>query len=139
VEELMLKVLDTLSGEHKYIDIDEDLEREIKRSYWREDQQERRYYKRCSEYCDEYKYNVSNYGSIEDRIIRDDERRLVAGVINALEPRDRLIIINVYYNDMSLKDVSTLMHVSTSYMSRLHARALQRLKQQVLEQYDYYV
>jgi len=48
--------------------------------------------------------------------------------LDGLSPRQRTIIIDCYFNDMTQTEVGHMLHVSQMQVSRLHRRALQVLK-----------
>lgn len=60
--------------------------------------------------------------------VKKQEFARVRGVLSILEPRERALIEGFYFHDRSLEDVGKELGISKSWASRLHARALGRLR-----------
>ncbi len=57
-----------------------------------------------------------------DILRRDETRRLIRGALDRLDPRQRFCIEYFYVDDLSIKEIGDLLHVSISAVkSRLHA------------------
>ena len=71
---------------------------------------------------------------ILDDVIRDEQIKLVKSAINKLNRKEKLII-RYYYGlgvkQLDQKQLSKLLNISQSYVSRLHNRALRKLKKEV--------
>jgi RNA polymerase sigma factor for flagellar operon FliA len=52
----------------------------------------------------------------------------LAGAIDALPEREKLVIALYYHEELTLKEISTVMSVSESRVSQLHTRAVKNLK-----------
>ena len=69
--------------------------------------------------------------STAEKIMRREEIETIRRAVNALEPRDREIIVLRYglegYPEMTQKDVADHLGISQSYISRLEKRILARL------------
>ena len=69
--------------------------------------------------------------SAAEKIMRREEIETIRRAVNALEPRDRQIIVLRYglegYPEMTQKDVADHLGISQSYISRLEKRILARL------------
>lgn len=136
----MLKVFNTFTREYVEVEVTEEIETEVKRSYWREEQQMRRYHKRCSLFYDEVGYSLDEFdGGLCSSVIEHEEALVVTMALKELDSRLNFIINKVYFEGCNLAEVSRMLGVSSSYMSRLHKRALNELRSKVLERYNYLV
>lgn len=121
-ENCMLKCYDTLKGEYVFVKVNEELFHEVKRSYWREDIQERRYKKRTISFTDLVGYRSLNENIVEN-VIRDVEREYISKAIIQLEKRQRLLVYYVYFEGFSITEASVVCGISPSYASRLLKKA----------------
>ena len=73
----------------------------------------------------------SDEDSISDEIMRREEIQTIRDAVNALEPRDRQIIILRYglegYPEMTQKEVADYLGISQSYISRLEKKIISKL------------
>lgn len=117
-----VKCYDTLKKEYVLVPVDLEIETYIKRSYWREDMQNRRYAKRMMS----YEYLVTKQEEIEEGknelingLIKQYEIERLKEEITKLDTRYREIIHLIYYERLTLAAAAKEMGLSTSYMSRL--------------------
>lgn len=117
-----VKCYDTLKREYVLVPVDLEIETYIKRSYWREDMQNRRYAKRMMS----YEYLVTKQEEIEEGknelingLIKQYEIERLKEEITKLDTRYREIIHLIYYERLTLAAAAKEMGLSTSYMSRL--------------------
>lgn len=61
-------------------------------------------------------------------IERDELKRILAGALELLTEKERKVIVLYYYEDLTLKEISSILEVSESRTSQLHTRALQKMK-----------
>lgn len=135
----MIKCFNTVTREYQEVELSADLEQEIKRSYWREDQQERRYYKRMSELNENLEYGKQFRRSVEESIILSQEIEVLKACIRKLTEKEKFVVHCVYYGDLNNVQTAKLMGVSSSYVGKILKGAKSKLKALVLEEYDYYV
>jgi RNA polymerase sporulation-specific sigma factor len=73
----------------------------------------------------------SEEDSAAEEIMRREEIRTIHNAVNALEPRERQIIVLRYglggKEEMTQKDVADLLGISQSYISRLEKKIIARL------------
>ena len=62
---------------------------------------------------------------------QSDVARRVREAIKALPPRERKVIGLYYYGDVTMKEIGSEIGVNESRVSQLHARAVQRLRQEL--------
>ncbi|MBX5492594.1 MAG: FliA/WhiG family RNA polymerase sigma factor [Chloroflexi bacterium] len=65
---------------------------------------------------------------VAEQVERDDLYRHLVAAIRALSERDRLVITLYYYEELTLKEISEVLGVSTSRVSQLHAAAVMKLR-----------
>lgn len=64
----------------------------------------------------------------EDWVEAKERKRILASLIDLLPERERLILALIYYENLSLTDVSKVLEVHKSRISQLHQQALKRLR-----------
>jgi RNA polymerase sigma factor for flagellar operon FliA len=65
---------------------------------------------------------------VSDQVERADLRRHLVKAIHHLPERDRTLISLYYYEELTLKEISEVLGVSTSRVSQLHAAAVFKLR-----------
>ncbi len=55
-------------------------------------------------------------------------KEIVVDAINKLSQQERLVITLYYYNELTLKEISTIMSLSDSRVSQLHTKSILRLR-----------
>ncbi|HLI28760.1 MAG TPA: FliA/WhiG family RNA polymerase sigma factor [Chloroflexota bacterium] len=66
--------------------------------------------------------------SVAEQVERNELYRRLVAAIRALPERDRLVITLYYYEELTLKEISEVLGVSTSRVSQLHAAAVLKLR-----------
>ena len=66
--------------------------------------------------------------SPESIVIEDERQRRLAAVIDALPERERLLVRGFYFDGRRFEDVATELGISKSWASRLHTKALDRIR-----------
>ncbi len=67
-------------------------------------------------------------GDVGTQVERQELFRNLVAAIEQLSERDRLVITLYYYEELTLKEISEVMGVSTSRVSQLHAAAVFKLR-----------
>lgn len=62
---------------------------------------------------------------------RSEMRRIFGRLINTLPRKERLVVTLYYYEELSMKDISRLLHVNESRVSQLHHKAIFLLKRKL--------
>jgi RNA polymerase sigma factor for flagellar operon FliA len=70
----------------------------------------------------------------EEWIEEKERKKALAELIDALPEREKLVLTLVYYENLSLTDVSKVLDVHKSRVSQLHAQAIKRLRTAVEKQ-----
>ena len=69
--------------------------------------------------------------SVEEQLIREEEKRLVRNLVNNLPEKLRIVILMFYMEDMSLSEISEALHIPVGTVkSRIH-QAKSRLKERM--------
>jgi RNA polymerase sigma factor for flagellar operon FliA len=63
-----------------------------------------------------------------DRIDIEDLKDVMNGAILRLPPRERLVIALYYYEELTLKEIGSILNVSESRISQIHTKAIVRLR-----------
>lgn len=66
--------------------------------------------------------------AVDEEVIRAEDRARVAAALHLLDERERKLIEGHYFADRTLEEVGAEMGISKSWASRLHSRALSRLR-----------
>lgn len=64
----------------------------------------------------------------EEVIEKEELKRILAESLETLTEKERKVILLYYYEDLTLKEISSILEVSESRISQLHTRALQKMK-----------
>lgn len=126
-----IKCYNTLRNTYEEVCVTEEIAQFYRRSYWREDMQERRYYQRCSNVDDLLLDSTEVYAernSLVDDIIREQEYSKLYDAIGKLNQRDRIIVYGVYFQQRTLTSVAHELGISIPYASRLLKKSLLALK-----------
>lgn len=69
--------------------------------------------------------------SVEEQLIREEEKRLVRKLVDSLPDKLRIVILMFYMEDMSLSEISKALHIPVGTVkSRIH-QAKSRLKERM--------
>lgn len=68
------------------------------------------------------------FDSPEEILERDELKKVLAQALELLTEKERKVIVLYYYEDLTLKEISTILEVSESRISQLHTRALQKMR-----------
>lgn len=70
----------------------------------------------------------AQFDSPEEVLERDELKRILAETLEMLTEKERKVIVLYYYEELTLKEISSILEVSESRISQLHTRALQKMK-----------
>lgn len=134
--EKVLKCYDTLAGAYVDVETTEEIVTYVKRSYWREDIQNRRYYARtlCIDdmYLDLEDVHVERHAMV-NRLVRAYEQERLRKSVAELPPKYRLVVYAVFYDEMSMTDVAKSLGVSVSCISKMIKRTKEILRQKLID------
>ncbi len=61
-------------------------------------------------------------------VVGERERQRLADAIHALPERERLVVTLYYYEELTMKEIGSLLRVTESRVCQIHAKAMLRLK-----------
>lgn len=70
----------------------------------------------------------AQFDSPEEVLERDELKKMLAEALELLTEKERKVIVLYYYEELTLKEISSILEVSESRISQLHTRALQKMK-----------
>lgn len=70
----------------------------------------------------------SQFDSPEQVLERDELKKMLAEALELLTEKERKVILLYYYEELTLKEISSILEVSESRISQFHTRALQKMK-----------
>ena len=62
------------------------------------------------------------------RLEKQELKKVLSGAIDRLSPNERQVIALYYYEELMLKDIAKLMHVTPARVSQIHSRALLKMR-----------
>lgn len=70
----------------------------------------------------------TQFDSPEEVLERDELKKMLTEALELLTEKERKVIVLYYYEELTLKEISSILEVSESRISQLHTRALQKMK-----------
>lgn len=70
----------------------------------------------------------SHFEQPEKVIEKEELTKMIQGAMDLLTEKERQVVLLYYYEDMSLKEISSVLSVSESRVSQLHTKSLAKLK-----------
>ena len=74
------------------------------------------------------RHNTVRFDSPEESVEKEELKRMLEQTLETLTEKERKVILLYYYEDLTLKEISSVLEVSESRISQLHTRALQKMK-----------
>ncbi|MCL1846175.1 MAG: FliA/WhiG family RNA polymerase sigma factor [Defluviitaleaceae bacterium] len=71
---------------------------------------------------------ASRSDSPEEQAERQERKQMLAEAISDLTEKEKLVITLYYFEDLTLKEISSIMKVSESRVSQIHTKAISRLQ-----------
>lgn len=68
------------------------------------------------------------FDSPETVVEKEELKKMLAQSLEVLTEKEKKVILFYYYEDLTLKEISSVLEVSESRVSQLHTRALQKMK-----------
>ncbi len=79
-------------------------------------------------YEDNFEENTPGSEGTEEKLLRDERRRIIAEAVDELKDRERQVIMLYYYKNMKYSDIAKVLGVSQSRISQIHTKATLILK-----------
>lgn len=70
----------------------------------------------------------SQYETPEKIVEKQELKQILANTLESLTEKEKKVIILYYYEDLTLKEISSILEVSESRISQLHTKALQKMR-----------
>ncbi len=74
------------------------------------------------------RHTTSRYVSPEENVEKEELSKVLGEALELLTEKERKVITLYYYEELTLKEISSILDVSESRISQLHTRALQKMK-----------
>lgn len=131
----MLRYYSAIIGSVVELDVSDELEREIRRSYWREAKSRERFLQRCLPLEEGYGFEEDKDSSIEAIIVHNEAIEALKQVLETLTDRQRQAVQCLYYDELSLTETAHILGISVPRMSQYHKRLKEIIKQRFIELY----
>lgn len=121
-----IKCFDTTSRKYVTVEVDDEIYTFIKRSYWREDMQDRRYQKRKLLFDE-----AIDYAQDEDLCMMLHRQMVIEKLLDCikdLDERSQKLLYYRYYEEYSLRQIADLLGISQSYTAKVLKKVLCTLK-----------
>lgn len=87
------------------------------------------YMEQGSDVAQDYSHHTTaRFDSPEENIEKEELSKVLGDALELLTEREQKVITLYYYEDLTLKEISNILHVSESRISQLHTRGLQKMK-----------
>lgn len=124
-----LDYFDKISKQWIKLEVKDEIGTFLKRSYWREDAQERRYYTRKLDFEDDLDYETYLLTeSCEDEVVNRSIIVELYSAVGELSLDDKLLIYLRYFRDLKLRDISAYIGISEAQVSRRLKKICQGLR-----------
>lgn len=77
------------------------------------------------------RHTTARFESPEENIEKEELKQVLEQTLQMLTEKERKVILLYYYEDLTLKEISSVLEVSESRISQLHTRALQKMKEKM--------
>ena len=77
------------------------------------------------------RHNTVRFESPEESVEKEELKKVLEQTLQTLTEKERKVILLYYYEDLTLKEISSVLEVSESRISQLHTRALQKMKEKM--------
>ncbi len=74
------------------------------------------------------RHSTSGFTGPEEQIEKDELTKVLGEALQLLTEKEQKVITLYYYEELTLKEISSILEVSESRISQLHTRALQKMK-----------
>lgn len=73
-------------------------------------------------------FRNTTYLEPEDAVDRDEIKKMLVDALELLTEKEKKVVLLYYYEDLTLKEVASVLEVSESRISQLHSKALEKMK-----------
>lgn len=75
--------------------------------------------------------NNSHFEQPEESVQKEELKKILAETLELLTEKERRVILLYYYEELTLKEISTILEVSESRVSQLHTKALLKMRKKM--------
>ncbi len=75
-----------------------------------------------------YNNQQARFDGPEEVIEQEELKKMLAEALELLTEKEKKVILLYYYEDLTLKEISSILEVTESRVSQLHTRALQKMR-----------
>ena len=87
------------------------------------------YMEQGSDVAQDYsRHTTSRFEAPEERIEKEELAKVLGEALQLLTEKEQKVITLYYYDELTIKEISSILEVSESRVSQLHTRALQKMK-----------
>ena len=87
------------------------------------------YMEQGSDVSQDYRrHTTSHFEAPEEKIEREELTKVLGEALQLLTEKEQKVITLYYYEELTLKEISSILEVSESRVSQLHTRALKKMK-----------
>ncbi len=73
-------------------------------------------------------FRNTTYLEPEEAVDRDEKKKMLMDALELLTEKEKKVVLLYYYEDLTLKEVASVLEVSESRISQLHSKALEKMK-----------
>lgn len=73
-------------------------------------------------------FRNTTYWEPEEAVDRDEKKKMLMDALELLTEKEKKVVLLYYYEDLTLKEVASVLEVSESRISQLHSKALEKMK-----------
>jgi RNA polymerase sigma factor for flagellar operon FliA len=74
------------------------------------------------------RHTTSRFEAPEERVEKEELTKVLGDALELLTEKEKKVITLYYYEELTLKEISSILEVSESRVSQLHTRALQKMR-----------
>lgn len=82
---------------------------------------------------EELEHKIVTEATQEEGLEQEDHQKRILSALSQLDEKERDIIVRYHFQDESLKDIGKDWNISTSWCSRVHSRALLKMRNHLLD------
>ena len=87
------------------------------------------YMEQGSDVAQDYsRQTTSRFEAPEEKVEKEELTKMLGEALQLLTEKEQKVITLYYYEELTLKEISSILEVSESRVSQLHTRALQKMK-----------
>lgn len=76
-------------------------------------------------------FRNTTYLEPEEAVDREEKKKMLMDALELLTEKEKKVVLLYYYEDLTLKEVASVLEVSESRISQLHSKALEKMKKRL--------